>query len=145
MNNTHYQKLERMYLAANVNTMLFDSTTCKIADETAEIGLTISEKYFHTLGAIHGSVYFKLLDDAAFFAVNSIVTDVFVLTTSFNINLIRPENTGQLKAIGKLRYKSRGLFIAESTLYNEKGKEIGFGTGNFMKSKIALTEKIGYR
>ena len=145
MNDQHYQKLQRMYLQANVNTLLFDSTTCKIFKERAEIGLTISEKYFHALGAIHGSVYFKLLDDAAFFAVNSIVKDVFVLTTSFNINLIRPANKGLLTAKGQLKFKSRELFVAESTLYDDKGREIAFGTGNFAKSKIMLTEKIGYK
>lgn len=36
------------------------------------------------------------------------------------------------------------LFVAESILYNEDGKEIAFGTGNFAKSKIRLSEDIGY-
>ncbi len=134
-----------MYLQANVNTMIFDTTTCIISEGKAEIGLNISEKYFHALGAIHGSVYFKLLDDAAFFAVNSIVKDAFVLTTSFNIHLVRPANKGLLKSIGKVKFKSRNLFVAESILYNEEGKEIAFGTGDFMKSKILLSEKIGYK
>lgn len=144
MSISHYQKLERMYLKSNVNTMLFDTTTCKISEEKAEIGLEISEKYFHALGAIHGSVYFKLLDDAAFFAVNSIVPDFFVLTTNFNINLIRPVSVGTLKAVGSLRFKSRNSFVAESALYNAEGKEIAFGSGTFMKSKIHLSEEIGY-
>ena len=140
----HYKKLERMYLQANINTMIFDSTTCKISKERAEISLTISEKYYHALGAIHGSVYFKLLDDAAFFAVSSIVKDVFVLTSSFNINLIRPVKDGLIKSVGKVKFRSRNLFVAESTLFNEAGKEIAFGTGNFARSKISLSEKIGY-
>lgn len=144
MNSTHYKKLERMYLQANVNTQLYESTTCEIAHEKATISLTISDKYFHALGAIHGSVYFKLLDDAAFFAVNSIVTDAFVLTTSFNINLIRPASSGVITAIGNVKFKSRDLFVAESVLYNDKGKEIGFGTGNFAKSRVALSKEIGY-
>ena len=145
MNKEHYRKLERMYLESNVNTKIFDTTTAKIGDGIAEIGLDIGDKYFHALGAIHGSVYFKLLDDAAFFAVNSIVEDAFVLTTSFNINITRPANKGTLKAVGKVKFKSRNLFVAESVLYNEDGKEIAFGTGNFAKSKIELSEKIGYQ
>ncbi|MEM7297574.1 MAG: PaaI family thioesterase [Bacteroidota bacterium] len=144
MNQAHYEKLERMYLSANMNTHIYDTTTVKITHETAEIGLTISEKYFHALGAIHGSVYFKLLDDAAFFAVNSIVEDAFVLTTNFNIQLIRPANEGVITATGKVRYISRNLFMADSSLVNEAGKEIAFGTGSFMKSKVALTKEIGY-
>jgi acyl-coenzyme A thioesterase PaaI-like protein len=137
MNIEHFEKLRNMYLSGNVNTQIFDTTDCKIELEQATISLIISDKYFHALGAIHGSVYFKLLDDAAFFAVNSIIEDVFVLTTSFNINIIR--------AIGKVRFKSKNLFVAESTLFNEDGKEIAFGTGNFTKSKIGLTEEIGYK
>jgi uncharacterized protein (TIGR00369 family) len=145
MNKSHFEKLKTMYLQANLNTMIYETTTCDISNGHSEIGLEISEKYFHALGAIHGSVYFKLLDDAAFFAVNSIVEDVFVLTTSFNINLIRPANTGTITAKGNIKYKSRNLFVAESILYNEDGKEIAFGTGNFVKSKILLSEDIGYQ
>lgn len=144
MSSEHYSKLERMYLQANINTVLYDTTTIKISEDLAQIELKISEKYFHALGAIHGSVYFKLLDDAAFFAVNSIVKDAFVLTTSFNINLIRPAHKGVITAVGKIKFKSKNLFVAESTLYNDDGKEIAFGTGNFAKSKIELSEKIGY-
>jgi uncharacterized protein (TIGR00369 family) len=141
----HYRKLERMYLNANLNQEIYKTTTVSIGEEKAQIQLSIEPKYFHALGAIHGSVYFKLLDDAAFFAVNSIVKDVFVLTTNFNINLIRPESKGVITAIGKVKFKSRNVFIAESSLVNETGKEIAFGTGHFAKSKIELTEEIGYK
>lgn len=141
----HFRQLERMYLNANVNTKIFDTTTCRISEEEAEIGLRISDKYFHALGAIHGSVYFKLLDDAAFFAVSSVVRDVFVLTTSFHINILRPASEGLLTARGKVKFRLRTLFIAESTLYNDAGKEIAFGTGNFAKSSVQLSEEIGYK
>ena len=134
-----------MYLNANINHKIFDTTTCKIQKERAEIGLTISDKYFHALGAIHGSVYFKLLDDAAFFAVNSIVEDVFVLTSSFNVHMLRPAQHGTIKALGEVKFKSRNLFVAESTLWNENGKEIGLGRGNFVKSNIPLTKEVGYK
>jgi uncharacterized protein (TIGR00369 family) len=140
----HYRKLEKMYLNANINKNLFDSTTASISQGEASISLEITDKYFHALGAIHGSVYFKLLDDAAFFAVSSIVFDYFVLTTSFNINLFKPVNKGKITAHGKVKFSSTNLFTAESTLVNEKGEEIAFGTGNFAKSKIELSEKIGY-
>jgi uncharacterized protein (TIGR00369 family) len=144
MTNSHFQKLERMYLKTKVNVEIFDTITAKIAEGEAEIGLTISDKYFHALDAIHGTVYFKLLDDAAFFAANSVVEDVFVLTSTFNLNLIRPASEGKLKSIGKLRSRSKNLLIAESILYNEQGKEIALGTGTFMKSRVALTPEIGY-
>jgi len=144
MNTEHFEKLRRMYMNSNVNTQLFDTTECDIEEQKATISLTVTEKYFHALGAIHGSVYFKLLDDAAFFAVNSIVEDVFVLTTSFNIILLRPVSAGKITAVGEVRFVSKNIFVAAATLYNAAGKEIAFGTGNFAKSKIQLSEEIGY-
>ncbi len=140
----HYRKLERMYLKTYIIEKIFDTSTIKIAEGTSTIGLEISDKYFHALGAIHGAVYFKLLDDACFFAVNSMVQDVFVLTTSFNIHIIKPVSSGKITAVGKIKFQSKNFFIAEASLVNDQGQEIAFGTGDFTKSKIELTEKIGY-
>ena len=75
----HFKKLERMYLKANINSMLFDSTSISIQEGKAKIGLKVSKKHFHALDAIHGCVYFKLLDDAAYFSVSSIVKNYFRL------------------------------------------------------------------
>ena len=135
----HFRKLERMYLSAPVNNEVYKGITINISKEKAEITLPIEEKYFHAAHAIHGSVYFKMLDDAAFFAVNSIVEDVFVYTVSFNVQLLRPISAGELK------FKSNNLFIADSVLYDENGKLAGRGSGNFMRSKIELTGEIGYK
>ena len=145
MDTEHYRKLETMYLGANVNTKIFDTTTCKIEDEKATITLDVSESYFHALGAIHGTVYFKMLDDAAYFAVSSVVKSCFMLTSSFNINILRPVSKGKLTAIGSVRYKSSNIFAAEAKLYNQEGKEVAFGTGNFVKSKLLLSEDVGYK
>ena len=40
-------------------------------------------------------------------------------------------------------FKSKNLFVAASTLFDEKGREIGFGTGDFAKSNIGLSEDTG--
>lgn len=143
---THYRKLERMYLdGANINSSFYESTSLNIKKESAIITLEVSPKYFHALGAMHGSVYFKVLDDAAFFAVNSIVMDAFVLTTNYNINIVRPISKGLIKAVGTVKFASKNLWIAESTLFDEKERVIAFGTGHFAKSRVALTEEIGYK
>ena len=144
MSTEHFQKLERMYLSANITREFFETTTIQISNKKAEIGLIISESYYHALGAMHGAVYFKLLDDSAYFAANSVEKGVFLLTSSFNINFLRPVNTGKITAIGKLKYAGREMYVAESALYDSKGKEIAFGIGNFAKSKVELTEEIGY-
>ncbi|QNL22622.1 PaaI family thioesterase [Hyphobacterium sp. CCMP332] len=144
MKNAHFKKLEKMYLNANINSEFFESTEIEISDKSARISIDVLPKYFHALGGIHGSVYFKLLDDAAFFAVNSIITDVFVLTSSFNIQFLRPVSSGKITAHGKVRFVSGKTMMAEAVLLNEEGKAVAFGNGNFVRSKVHLGPEIGY-
>jgi len=145
MNTEHYRKLERMYLAANVNTQIFDTTTANISEGSAEIGLTVVPKYHHARDAMHGSVYFKLLDDAAFFAINSLVEDVFVLTKSYEIQFIRPVVEGKILATGTHLSDDGKDYIAEAELRNEEGKLVGSGKGIFVKSQLPLVPEIGYK
>lgn len=133
-----------MYLSAPINKGIYKGITIHISEERAELSLSVEPKFFHAASAIHGSIYFKMLDDAAFFAVNSVVRDVFVYTVSFNVQLLRPVNSGIIRSVGELKFNSSNLFIADSVLYDERNKVVGRGTGNFMKSKIALTAEIGY-
>lgn len=139
----HYRKLEWMYIhEAPINK--YYKPEIKIAEGYAEVKIKSDTKYFHAANAVHGSVYFKMLDDAAFFAVNSLVDDVFVLTTSFNIYLLRPVVYGEITAEGRVVSNSRKSFVAEAVLFNEKGKEIARGSGSFVKSNIPLDEHVGY-
>ena len=141
----HFRKLERMYLSAPLNKEIYSGIEINISNEKAVLRLNIQPKYFHAAHAIHGSVYFKMLDDAAFFAVNSVVRDVFVYTVSINTQLLRPVSTGIIRSIGEVKFKSANLFIADSALFDENGKLVGRASGNFMRSKIALSEEIGYK
>lgn len=142
---SHFAKLERMYLAAPINVQVYEGITLQVSRERAELTLPITPKYHHAAAAMHGSVYFKLLDDAAFFAVNSIVEDVFVHTVSINIQLLRPVAGGTIRSVGEVKSRSTNLFIADSELFDANGKLVGRGSGNFMRSRIALTPEIGYR
>ena len=140
----HFRKLERMYLSAPVNNSLYKGITLHISEEQAGLTLKIKQEFFHAAGSMHGSVYFKMLDDAAFFAVQSLIQDVFVYPFSLNTQLLRPASQGMIRSAGEVKFKSSNLFIADAVLYDEKDKVIGRGSGNFMKSKIALNEEIGY-
>ncbi len=105
----------------------------------------VDPRHFHAAGSLHGSVYFKGLDDAAFFAVSSVVRDVFVLTASFTVYLTRPVSGGVLRAEGRVTSRSRNLYVAESVLYLEPDREAARGSGTFMRSRLPLTEEVGYR
>jgi len=139
----HYRRLERMYLTkASINNYFKPSIA--IGDGEAEIRIAVDQKFFHAAGAVHGSVYFKALDDAAFFAANSVVDDVFVLTTNFNIQLLRPVTEGILIAKGTLISETSRLLIADAELRDDRDRLVGRGTGNFMKSRMKLKDVPGY-
>jgi len=138
----HFRALENMYAAAPINEIYEPIMT--VSEGAAEIEIALSEKYHHSAGGVHGSVYFKMLDDAAFFASNSYEHEVFVLTTSFTTYITRPVSEGKLKAIGKVVNKNKTQFIAESVVYDSKGNEIGRGNGVFVRSKLPLVESKGY-
>ena len=134
---SHYRKLENMYHNHRLNS--FYNAIIIIKEKEAEITIPIKEDFHHALGAVHGSVYWKALDDAAFFAANSVEQDVFVLTSSYTIYLTKPISTGKLIAKGKLVNKTRSQFIAESILYNENNEEIARGSGVYIRSKTKLS------
>jgi len=98
---------------------------------------------YHAAHAAHGVVYFKVLDDAAFFAVQSLVTDVFVLTVQFTLYLLAPVVDGEIVASGKVVHESKRLFLAEATV-EAGGRTIARGNGSFMRSAIRLEPRIGY-
>jgi len=105
----------------------------------------VRRDFFHAANAVHGSVYFKLLDDATFFAASSLVDDVFVLTASFNIYFLRPISIGVMTARGTVVSRTSRLIIGEGVLVDGDGKEIARGTGTFMPSRVPLDERLGYR
>jgi uncharacterized protein (TIGR00369 family) len=142
-NEEHYRKLERMYGAAPINE--FFKPEIKIGRGTAEIKVSVDVRFFHAARAAHGSVYFKSLDDAAFFAVSSLVEDCFVLTSSFNLYMLAPVSEGVIRSVGKVVRGGGSSFLAESVLYNDQEREIARGSGMFVKSKIRLVPEMGYR
>jgi uncharacterized protein (TIGR00369 family) len=137
----HFQKLERMYLAAPIN--FFYQPRISISEGHAEIQVKVKPKYFHAAGALHGSVYFKLLDDAAFFAANSLVDDAFLLTVSFNLYLNRQVTEGNLLAAGQVVSRSTKHLVAEAVLTVDD-KEVARGSGSFLPSRIKLEDIDSY-
>lgn len=138
----HFSRLESMYAAAPVNKIY--EPVMEVSEGEAVIEIELSEKYHHSAGGVHGSVYFKMLDDAAFFAANSLEDEFFVLTTSFTTYITRPVASGKMKAVGKVVNKNRSQFIAESVVYDADDREIGRGNGIFVRGKLPLVEAAGY-
>ena len=68
--HSHFTQLENMYAAAPINQIY--QPILVVTEGQATIEIELSEQYHHSAGGVHGSVYFKMLDDAAFFAANSL-------------------------------------------------------------------------
>jgi uncharacterized protein (TIGR00369 family) len=140
----HWRALERLYVQAPIN-RLFESNIEIPGEGQARIRFRVDETVYHAAGAAHGTIYFKMLDDAAFYAANTMVTDRFLLTTSFNMHFIRPIRSGVITAEGRWTSGRRRVLVAEARLIDETGEEIGRGTGTFMRSRIPLSGLAGYK
>ena len=140
----HFRALEALYAAAPING-LFKSRLEIVQSGVSRIHFEIGEQHYHAGGAAHGTSYFKMLDDAAFYAANSLVTDRFLLTTAFNLLFTRPLGEGPVIAEGRWVSGQRRVFVAEARLIDASGEEAARGTGTFMRSRIPLASLPGYR
>ena len=140
----HFRRLESLYRSAPING-LFRSDLSIVAPGRSAIYFTIDPGSFHAAGAAHGTLYFKMLDDAAFYAANALVSDRFLLTTAFNLHFTLPVKTGTAGAEGRLISGRRRVLVAEAHIVDADGEEYARGTGTFLRSHIALSGLAGYR
>jgi uncharacterized protein (TIGR00369 family) len=140
----HFRALESLYRGAPVNGLF--GSSIEIAEAgLARIRFEVGHESFHAAGAAHGTLYFKMMDDAAFYACNSVVTDRFLLTTAFNLVFTRPLKSGPVIAEGRWISGRRRVFVGEARLLLPDGEEAARGTGTFMRSHIPLSSLAGYR
>ena len=141
--DAHYRALEQLYASAPIN-LLFRSTLTMAATGRSQINFSVEPASFHAAGAAHGTLYFKMLDDAAFYAANSLVSDRFLLTTAFNLHFTKPMREGPAFAEGRWVSGKRRVFVAEARIVDASGEECARGTGTFLRSHIALAGLDGY-
>ena len=139
----HFRALESLYRSAPINDG-FRSEIEIVEAGLARIRFEVEERHFHAAGAAHGTLYFKMMDDAAFYACNSRVSDRFLLTTAFNLMFTKPLRPGPAVAEGRWISGKRRVLIGEARLIDADGEEAARGTGTFMRSNIALAGLAGY-
>ena len=141
-NEEHYRKLEEMYHAAPINT----TVPCRIAisEGYAEVKKTAGEQIHHSAKGLHGSMYFKGLDDAAFFAANSKETGFFVLTAKFEVELLGMVQCDSLLFKGFFEKQEGRKIWARSEQYDDQGKLVAKGRGVFVVSQLALNPSVNY-
>lgn len=141
--DVHFRALESLYRAAPINDR-FASVLQIPAAGHARIRFSVTPELFHAAGAAHGAVYFKMLDDAAFYAASSLVGDRFLLTTAFNLHFTRPLGAGPAIAEGRWISGRRRVFVADARLVDANGEEVARGTGTFATSRTSLASLPGY-
>ena len=140
----HLRALEALYDSAPIN-RLFESRIELPQAGQSRIRFTVRHDAFHAADAAHGTLYFKMLDDAAFYAANGLVSDRFLLTTAFNLHFTKRMTAGEATAEGRWVSGRRRVFVAEARIVDSSGDECARGTGTFMRSHIALSGLAGYR
>jgi len=140
----HLKALESLYRSAPINGA-FRSDIEIPEPGLARIRFEVTPETFHAAHAAHGTIYFKMMDDAAFYACNAMVSDRFLLTTAFNLVFTRPLKEGPVIAEGRWISGKRRVFVGEARLLAADGEEAARGTGTFMRSHIALSSLPGYR
>lgn len=138
----HYAKLRRMYLSAEANRL--DAPEMRITRGSCEVSMAIQSAHFHSAGTVHGSVFFRLLDDSAYFAAASLERSCFLVTTQFSVNFVRPANREYLRATGTVLYRTPRITVAESKVFDYKNRLVATGSGSFISSQKALDERLGY-
>lgn len=142
-NEEHYRKLEGMYNRAPVNRSFFVDSKMEISAGKALIRQEVNPDLFHAGGGLHGAIYFKMLDDAAYFAAATTIRDTFLVTKSYEIHFLRPINGGELVATGRF-ISQEGRELKAKSVLTVNGKIVGKGSGIFVSSRRALDEAVGY-
>ena len=142
MNQEHFKNIINGYSNAPINQIFKPKMILSLGQ--CEIEMKISKNFHHSANSLHGSIYFKMLDDAAWGASNTYIDDVFLFTYNFNIYLTKPVSSGIIISKGKVIDKKDGKIKAKSILYDSKKNEIARGDGLFMKSKYLLKDAIGF-
>ncbi len=140
----HYRRLIKMYLGANIQKK-FPGIQLEIQDNKASVTLDVDESYHHAGGYLHGAIYFRILDDACYFAFMSNEEEYFYVTRSFNIEYLRPYQKGRIIARSTQIRQVGDDYHVDGIVYSEEGKELAKGTGIFAKSRMKLDPKMGYR
>lgn len=141
----HFQALIALFNAAPINQKIYESSRLEISEGKAEYFLSIESQYFHGGGALHGSVYFKMLDDSAYFAAASHEKEFFMVTKSYEIDFLRPVKVERLKAIAEVQNEQGREITVEARLFNEQEKLVGKGRGVFVPTSMRLEDLDDYQ
>jgi uncharacterized protein (TIGR00369 family) len=136
----HYRRLERLYRTSGCNE--YFSPQLEVSDGSACLRIDIQPQFLNVDGTLHGSVYFKALDDAAVFAINSI-EEMALHTSAFTIYFMAPASNGTLEATGKVVGRAGRTYFAEAEA-RCGDRPVARGSGTYVRSTMPLTSVDAY-
>ena len=142
MLDKHFKNLISIYNQAPINKVY--KPRMRLALGKCTIKMNILKSFHHSAKSLHGSVYFKMLDDAAWAASNTHVKDVFLFTYNFNVFLTKPVFKGNIKSVGEVIDIENTKISTKSVLFDSNDIEIATGEGVFIRSKYPLKDAIGF-
>ena len=113
----HFRRLERMYRSGRIHRH-FPEFDFQLEEGKCIITTSVNDNYHHAAGGMHGLIYFKLLDDAGYFAASTIEQERFLLTGNLNLKLLRPVKEGMLRAEGEFISREEKVYLSKASLYH---------------------------
>ena len=139
----HCRKLESMYLNAPCNE--YYEPGIRVSEGEAEVVIPVREELLDAAGSVHASVIHGAMNDAALFAANSIVPRELMRNAGFNVVFTGTITAGELIARGRVIGIPEDHYLTEVVAMDGEGRELGRGTGTFVKTEIPLSSVIGYK
>jgi len=117
---------------------LLSMKICELDYGYCKVETQLSDKLHNPFGSLHGGVFSSILDTATFWAIYcGIDEDAGITTIDLQINNLAAINSGKIIAEGKQLKFGRTICLAESSLKDENGKLLAYGT-----SKIYLAHGL---
>lgn len=143
MQNAHYRRLEHMFLCAPIN-QLFNGVHMELAPGSCVIRWQVTGNFFHAGKSLHGAIYTKFLDDAAYFSAATLNDRHFIVTKSLHVRFLRPVAEGLLTATGKSETGADGSLRTTAVLHVSETILVATAEARFTNSKLLLADVDDY-
>jgi uncharacterized protein (TIGR00369 family) len=140
LGDDHHRRLERIYHAAPTNRLT--PAHMVVGHGEARLVMELGEEHRQAVGGLHGMVAFKVLDETAFYAANSLVDDVFLATSDMTVHFTAGARAeaGELRAEATVVSAGRSAYVVDAVAWTagDEPTVVARATGTFVRTKAPL-------
>ncbi|AFE06194.1 hypothetical protein COCOR_05105 [Corallococcus coralloides DSM 2259] len=133
-----YDALMRILPLAPIN-KLYQPRDLVVRKGEASLEMPVLEQFFNGGHMVHGSTYFKGLDEAAWFAANSLADRFALATTSFTTYIVRAVRKGNLQVRARVISATPNLVVVEADMFNDGDVLVARGSGTFQPTQVPIS------